>query len=130
MAALASGVLHPGWRGQRPSGRLTFMRLAILSVHILYIRVIDPLTMTGACVHALTSFPQWVASRATAAAPRSASPAEPLHPAVQVRPRLCYPCAASWPLQPYRTGCDGMVQGPATVASARRAAQKDTSPGG
>ena len=42
VAALASGVLHPGWRGQRPSGRLTFMRLASLSAHILPIHAIDP----------------------------------------------------------------------------------------
>src|SRR5437868_10755297 len=54
------------------------MRIAILSVHILHIHEIDTSTMTGTCVHALTSFPQRVASRVPAASPRSASRAEAL----------------------------------------------------
>jgi len=62
IASLASGFQHRG-RGQRPSGRLTFMWLAIVFVHILKVHYISVLTVTWASVHAPTSFPTRVAPR-------------------------------------------------------------------
>src|SRR5919204_4600460 len=96
------------------------MRIAILSVHILHIHEIDTLTMTGTCVHALTSFRQRVASRAPAAFATVRVTSGGDDPALPTAPTS----VAS--LRGVTTRLGQSVAEESTVASARRAAQKGT----
>lgn len=69
---------HPGMSGQRPSGRLALIRVATL-IHDLHMSLIGLLTMTGACVHAHTPFPDRAAPcAAPGAVPREVAQATPI----------------------------------------------------